>query len=411
MSKNLNHDLLGQLLLRVGLISKNDIDYALKKQSETKKPIGEIFKSDFKINNSQIQDLVSIQKFQEDNKAVIINDKIGQVLKKIGFINQKQVNNILEEQKISKKLFGNIMLEKEIISEKLFEDIVKASSGNEKSLRNLKNRRIGELLVDLRYINQNQINECLSEQNKSNKKIGEIALQKGFLIKKQLEKVVNIQKKIASLLIVSVLSTNLLVACGSPRVGNFATIDNYSDSKVVKALNDNPSKSVNYYQDGTISIADIPFYQQGNNNTCGQAVMTAVLNYWGVDITYQTVVNKTNSWNMFTDVDKITKFIRQNGVYAQDYRLASLSFLKDRIRKGWPVIVLLDFGDLTSEHYVIVRGYNDSDREFIILDPIEGPNVKVKYDAFENMWENRSLQQIGLFGDKYKRIAFDIGGN
>lgn len=411
MSKNLSHDLLGQLLFKVGLVSEENISYALKKQNETNQSIGQVFMTEFNIENHKIQDLLKLQKFQQENKTTIINDKIGQVFKKIGLINQKQINFILSNQKANKKLFGNIMIEKKIVSESLFDSVIKASSGDQDSLNNLKNKKIGDLLIDLKYTEQNKIDDCLLTQKSSNKKIGEIALEKGYILKKQLNKAINIQKKLASLFMITIMSTSLLASCGSPRVGNFATLENYSESSVVKSLNSNPLNSVNYYKDGTISISNIPFYQQGNNNTCGQAVMTSILNYWGVDITYQTVVNQTNSWNMFTDVDKITKYIRQKGVYAQDYRLASMSFLKDRIRKGLPSIVLLDFGDLSTEHYVIVRGYNDDEKEFIILDPVDGPNVKVKYEIFEKMWENRSLKQMGLFGDKYNRIAFDIGGN
>ncbi len=122
-------------------------------------------------------------------------------------------------------------------------------------------------------------------------------------------------------------------------------------------------------------------------------------------------MNPTPSWTLFTAVDQLTHYLRHTGIYAQDYRKATTNFLKDRIRKGLPLIVLLDFGSLATEHYVIVKGYNDDKKEFIISDPVDGPNVKVSYDTFDVMWRNNSLMKVGLFGDKYDQVVFDVGGN
>lgn len=410
MNKNVSHELLGQLLLKAGIVNESTVDKALLIHEITGEPLGKVFTTDFNVAPEKINQAINFQKFQEKNKAELVNGKIGQLFKKIGLINQKQIDHILEKQKSDNKLFGQIMLEKKIVSKSLLNNIIEASSGNEKSLEQLKNKKIGELLIDLNYTSTEKITDCLASQKQTRKKVGEIALEKGYVVKKQLNKAVSLQKKLASLFMVTLVSTNLLAGCGGPRVGNFATVENYSASTAVKSLS-NQSGNVTYYKDGTVSVSNIPYYQQGNNNTCAQSVMTSILNYWGIELTYQTVVNQTNSWNIFTDVGTITKYIRQKGVYAQDYRMASSSFIKDRIRKGLPAIVLLDFGSVGAEHYVIVRGYNDNDGEFIILDPVDGPNVKMKYDIFEKMWENRSLRSMGIFGDKYNRIVFDIGGN
>lgn len=404
---NNNYNFLGQFFNKDSIVSEQQKDSLLESQKNHNQSESKVQILESNINENPLS---RSKRYIKSYNFTIINGKIGQSLKKIGILNQVQINNILNIQKNDKKLFGNILLDKSIVSKPFLDNFIKTLSGNKEALSELKNKKIGELLVDLNCTDKDKLNECLKIQKNDKRKLGQIALEKGYILKSQLNKAVNIQKKTASLFIITLASTTVLASCASPRVGNFATLDNYAESNVVKSLNANPLGSVNYYQDGTVSISNLPFYQQGNNNTCGQAVMTSILNYWGVDITYQTVVNQTNSWNMFTDVDKITRYIRQKNVYAQDYRMASLSFLKDRIRKGLPVIVLLDFGTLATEHYVIVRGYNDEEKEFIILDPVDGPNIKIKYDAFEKMWENKSLEQMGLFGDKYKRIAFDIGG-
>lgn len=340
------------------------------------------------------------------------NFKIGQFFKKIGLINQNQINVILEEQKQNNKLFGMIMIDKKVLSENLFNNLLDASSGNNQAIKKLQNKKIGELIVDLEYSTDQKVNECISEQKNTSKKLGEIIHAKGYISKSQLNKVLSIQKKIAALFLTGLVSSSFLTACKTPHVtNNFGIVQNYSESQVMKVLKTNPTGNVNSYVDGTIEVSNIPFYQQANDNTCGQAVMASILNYWGKGVSYQDVVNQTNSWNMFTDVDKITQYLRKRGLYAQDYRMATINLLKDRINKGLPPIVLLDFGSLSSEHYVIVKGYNESTKTFIVSDPIDGPNIKINYDAFASMWENRSLNKLGIFGDKYNRIVFDVGGN
>src|SRR5687768_6779903 len=53
------------------------------------------------------------------------------------------------------------------------------------------------------------------------------------------------------------------------------------------------SKRVTKHNDGTVYIKNIPFFIQGKDNTCAQACMTSLLNYWGVKTDYQSVINET----------------------------------------------------------------------------------------------------------------------
>lgn len=209
-------------------------------------------------------------------------------------------------------------------------------------------------------------------------------------------------------LIYIALIMSLISSCSAPRVSNFMIIKDYNESPVLKILKAQEEGRVNYHQNGSIVLSNVPFFQQGNDNTCGQAIMAIILNYWRIDLSYQTIVNQTNMSNIATDIDKITSYLRKYGLYAQDYRLASLNFVKSLIQQGRPVIVLLDFGSLATEHYVVVTGYNDEQQQMIVHDPVDGPNIKIQYADFESKWENRSMKKLGIFGDKYNRIAFDV---
>jgi hypothetical protein len=71
--------------------------------------------------------------------------------------------------------------------------------------------------------------------------------------------------------------------------------------------------------DGTKSILGIPFFKQGKDNTCGQATMTSILNFWGIKADYQIIVNETNSSNIGTDLTVITDYVKKQGLDATAY--------------------------------------------------------------------------------------------
>lgn len=344
---------------------------------------------------------------------------LGQKLKTLGILNDHQIDEVLNIQNTNHIHFGKILVKNRLIRAEFLEDIVQAFEGNINAIKNLENKKFGELLIDLNYIDKNTLNEVLNEQQEtpdydSKKKLGQILISKGLIAVEKITRAFIIQKRLANIAIVTIMLAPNIHACRGPQIpvqADIGIVKNYSESTIQKVLKEDISGSVNYYQDGTIAISNVPHFQQGNDNTCGQAVMASILNFWGVNVSYQTVVSQTNSGNLPTDINVITKYMKKYGLYAQDYRLTTLNFLKDRIKKGRPVIILLDFGKLSVEHYVMAIGYNEKTQELIVSDPIDGPNVRIPYYQVEVMWENKSLKKLGIFGDKYNRIAFDISSN
>lgn len=162
--------------------------------------------------------------------------------------------------------------------------------------------------------------------------------------------------------------------------------------------------------DGTVSISGIPFFKQGKDNTCGQATLTSILNFWGVKIDYQTVIDESNPSNMPTDVTTIREYLRMKGLEANAYKNADINNLQTIINAGRPAIVLLDFGGLSYEHYVVVSGYNDKKQTILINDPRNGANLSIKVTDFLRIWKNKSLSNLLIFGDKYNNPIIDVTG-
>jgi predicted double-glycine peptidase len=222
--------------------------------------------------------------------------------------------------------------------------------------------------------------------------------------------------------ILIILSSNILLSCGTPTVPeqpetgvvyNYTGVNSFN---VKKGLLGNKRTKIQTVKlgklsissDGTKSILEIPFFKQGKDNTCGQATMASILNFWGIKVDYQTIVNETNSSNIGTDLTVITDYVKKQGLDATAYNNGTIEEIKYLIDQSKPPIVLLDFGSLSKEHYVVVSGYNEDQKTFLINDPVQGANIKVSYTNFEKYWKNESLSKLLIFGDKFKNSFIDI---
>jgi len=160
---------------------------------------------------------------------------------------------------------------------------------------------------------------------------------------------------------------------------------------------------------GATYIKDVPFVSQGSDNTCGQAVMTMLLQYWGVDIDYQTVVNEGNPLNLATSYDAVQDYLRKKGLSVQAYRGGNLEVLVRQIQAGKPVMVLLDFGSLQQAHYVLVTGYNARRNTIIMHESQSGPYMELDVDSFIEMWQNVPVVKLPFFGGaNYEYLIFEV---
>jgi hypothetical protein len=138
--------------------------------------------------------------------------------------------------------------------------------------------------------------------------------------------------------IISMLITIPLYNCGStpkaPIQPENGVIKNYNSKRpVLKGLVKNAQR-LNKFSDGTVSISNIPFFTQGSDNTCGQASMTSILNYWGDKVDYQTVINESNPQNLPTSLETIESYLDSKGLKATPYKKSTMEYLKYLVNQG-----------------------------------------------------------------------------
>ena len=106
--------------------------------------------------------------------ALALEMRVGELLVKRGFLDEKQLEEALtfQEKLTQYKPLGEICKELGFISNRVLRDILS---------RYQKQILLGELLGKMGIISDDQLNEALQEQRKSGEKLGQILVKKGIM--------------------------------------------------------------------------------------------------------------------------------------------------------------------------------------------------------------------------------------
>ncbi|MEC4684362.1 MAG: C39 family peptidase [Nitrospirota bacterium] len=107
-------------------------------------------------------------------------------------------------------------------------------------------------------------------------------------------------------------------------------------------------------------ILSVPFFLQ-DAYQCGPVSLAEVFNFWGSEVDPQEIardifkarLNGTLSMDMLL-------YPRRAGFSAATYK-GGVEDIRDKIQKGYPLIVLVDFGFYVIEknHFMVIVGYNN----------------------------------------------------
>ncbi len=430
---------LGELLLSRHAVSRWQLAQALTRQHEEKLRVGELLVKMGFTSRGKIEQALSDQATGKTASACCsvssqARRSLGELLLQANKVTPDILEKALQKQQQTHAFLGEVLLSEGILSEGELEDALALQI----LLKDLKERArptpvrkpLGQILVDTHQITATQLEAVVEEQQKEplHRRLGNMLVEKGLLPLKELRRALRLQKRLATLTMASVMGATLLSACGTPRVPEqilntqrLAQLQTQSlngqsglglhvpYSKNFRVLQVENGSKIRIDKNGSRIIDGVPFMRQGNDNTCGQAVMTALLQFWGQDVTYQQVVNKANPRNLPTTDFGMANFLRSQGLQAQPFREATIENLIAEVNKGNPTPVLLDFGGISQEHYVIVLGYNPKTQTIIMHDSLEGPHVEMPMAIFERMWENRSIRMVHIFGgDNYRNFMLKV---
>ncbi|MBW2248015.1 MAG: Flp pilus assembly complex ATPase component TadA [Deltaproteobacteria bacterium] len=218
---------IGELLIKDGLVKKEDIERALEIQKEEIKeselPLGMLLVKNGLITKNQLQRLLdhpylrkyigklAIEKglINETQLEECLNKKkpdemIGQVLIKQGYATSDDIKGLLNQQIAGTKL-GQLALKFDMITQKDLDEVLNRKN-NPRILGEIlcsldlispidltrflkkynKQQRLGEILVKQGIINKAQLNEALYEQKHRAEFLGNILLEKKFITSDEL---------------------------------------------------------------------------------------------------------------------------------------------------------------------------------------------------------------------------------
>lgn len=474
-----SHELIGQILVEQGVLTQTQLAEVLQQQLKQKlstnvplrRQIGDLLLARHSVSRWQLARALTVQNESTHNLRVgeilidlgftsrgrieqALSDQsttpskscdaccqhkrrtLGELLLQANKVTPEVLEQALQKQQKSHAFLGEVLLSEGILSEGELEDTLAIQLLLQEVKHNLVQplkKRLGEILVDTHQITAQQLQTVVQEQESSphpslRRKLGDLLLEKGLLPLKELKRALRLQKRLATLAMVSLMGATLLSACGTPRVpeqilntqrlaqlqtqslqGNNTIGLHVPFSKDFRVLQVESGSKIRIDKNGSRIIDAVPFMRQGKDNTCGQAVMTAILQFWGSELSYQDVVNEANPRNLPTTDYGLTNYLRTKGLQAQPFKGATVENLIAEINKGNPTPVLLDFGGISQEHYVIVLGYNLEKNTLIMHDSLEGPHVEMPISSFETMWQNRSIRQVHIFGgENYRNFMLKV---
>jgi len=126
-----------------------------------------------------------------------------------------------------------------------------------------------------------------------------------------------------------------------------------------------------------------------------------VLSFFGIARTEAEVMKECDTTELGTTTVKISTAAYKFGLKSSSLKNANIDDLKNELRKGRPVIVLIDpsylYGGVSGfGHFIVIVGF--SDEEIIYHDPdvSEGEYMRINNSAFQNSWESTRCWMISM---------------
>lgn len=415
-----NKRLLGEVLVDGDFISHSDLNQALEKQRETNERLGETLMRLGVLSEMELKAVLANQADLDSPDAMEsaegVRHRLGDILLKAKRVHPRQLDRALEEQKRTNEKLGEVLLRFGVITSAELDAVLTWQQGAHSNGATAVKLMLGEILVATDVISRNDLKHALESQRLTKKQIGEILVDSGMVKPNQIAQALKIQSKLFSAALVAILAAGTMTGCGLTPPGVDASnartpngvITQFNGTPVQTVQSADQQHKVTIYQNGAHVVDNVPFFKQDSrDNTCAQAASAVLLNYWGVDVTYQQAVNESNRFNLGTTPATAQSYLKSKGLNVQPYRKGTVDFIKSLVDQGRPAMVILDYEGAV--HWVVVVGYNPSTERMIIHDSISGAHSTMKMEDFTRRWQNKTMTGIPVVGGQnYEGVVFDV---
>ena len=102
---------LGQLLLKAVRITSDQLDIALREQRDSGEPLGEVLVRLGLLSKNELRAVLTFQRHQGGEGPVLERFRLGEILVATEQISRRQLKDIIARQKISQKKIGELLVE------------------------------------------------------------------------------------------------------------------------------------------------------------------------------------------------------------------------------------------------------------------------------------------------------------
>lgn len=209
-----NKHLIGKILLDGGFVSVHELERALEEQRITNELLGQVLVRMGVLDPTDLKAALSVQEYlNKPEEAVKVSAgarrMLGELLTQAGHITGEQLEHALAEQKKTGEKLGEVLVRMRLLTDRQLNAVLdfQRMQGDEK--RSPCPLMLGELLVSKGYVSREQLNDALYKQTLSRKKLGEVLVEEGHAQPHHISHGIRLQHMLLTAVLVAVLT-----ACG-----------------------------------------------------------------------------------------------------------------------------------------------------------------------------------------------------
>ncbi len=163
---------------------------------------------------------------------------------------------------------------------------------------------------------------------------------------------------------------------------------------------------------------DYHVFQSFNN--CGPASLSMALSYFGIRKSQQELGQELRPYQVSTGINddksvtlsELSNKAKELGLMSYHRPNGDIELLKSFIANDLPVITTTrstekdDIG-----HYRVIKGYDETTKEIIQDDSLQGPNLRYSYESFLRLWKTFSYEYVVIFPKEKEGIVRQILGS
>jgi len=219
---------LGKILVDGDFISCENLERALEEQNHTSELLGEVLVRMGLLDPTDLKVVLSVQgslaSADDAVKAAAgIRQLMGNLLLQARRISREQLGLALKEQQKTGEQLGKVLLRLGLLDEREL-DTVLAFQHNQGADRPVPvSFRLGEILVASNYITREQLEDALDRQKLSQKKLGEVLVEAGYVELHHVDHGLRLQKMLLTAALVAALSLSSVPVVHSSSAGSAPT--------------------------------------------------------------------------------------------------------------------------------------------------------------------------------------------